>query len=118
MTIPVSAQTVPLRTDDGGVIRVGNTRVSLDSVVHTYQQGATAEQISEDFPVLDLADIHMVISYYLRHAEDVNEYLAAQRQEAAELHTRIQADPKTQIIRQRLLEQRARRTERHAASDS
>lgn len=118
MALLVAAQPVPLRTDDGGVMRVGDTRVSLDSVVYAYQQGATAEQISEDFPALDLADIHMVIGYCLRHAEDVNEYLAARRQEAAELRTQIEADPKTQIIRQRLLEQRAQRTQRHAASDS
>ena len=118
MALTVSAQPVPLRTDDGGVMRVGNTRVSLDSVVTAYQQGATAEQISEDFPTLDLADVHMVISYCLRHAEEVNEYLAAQRQVAAELRTQVEADPKTQIIRRRLLEQRARRTEGHAASDS
>ena len=118
MALPVSAQPVPLRTDDGGVMRVGNTRVSLDSVVCAYRQGATAEQIGEDFPTLDLADIHMVISYCLRHTEEVNEYLAAQRQEAADLRTQIEADSKTQIIRWRLFEQRARRTEGHAASDS
>ena len=82
-----------------------------------YQQGATADQICEDFPTLDLAVVHMVISYWLRHADDVNEYLATQRQEAAELRTQIEADPKTQIIRRRLLEQRARRTEGHAAPD-
>jgi len=117
MALPVVTQPVPLRTDDGGVMRVGDTRVSLDSVVYAYQQGATAEQISEDFPALDLADVHMVIGYCLRHAEDVDEYLAARRQEAAELRTQIEADPKTQMVRQRLLGQRAQRDEKHAAFD-
>ena len=95
MALTVSAQPVPLRTDDGGVMRVGNTRVSLDSVVAAYQQGATAEQTCEDYPTLDLADVHIVISYCLRHTEEVNEYLAARRQEATELRTKIEADPKT-----------------------
>jgi len=117
MTLLVSDQPVPLRTDDGGVMRIGNTRVSLDSVVYAYRRGATAEQICEDFPTLDLADVHIVISYCLRHGEEVDEYLAAQRKESAELRERIEADPKTQMIRQRLLEQRARRTEGHAGSD-
>lgn len=117
MALPVAAQPLPLRTDDGGVMRVGDTRVSLDSIVYAYQHGATAEQISEDFPALDLADVHMVIGYYLRHTKDVNDYLAARRQEATALRAQIEADPKTQTIRQRLLEERAQRSEKHAASD-
>jgi hypothetical protein len=55
-----------------------------------------------------MADVHMVISYCLRHTEEVNECLAARRQEATKLRAQVEVDPKTQIIRRRLLEQRAR----------
>jgi uncharacterized protein (DUF433 family) len=112
----LSDQPVPLWTDDGGVIRIANTRVSFDSVVCAYQQGATVEQIYEDFPTLDLADIHFVIAYYLRHPEDVNEYLAQQRDNSEKLRAQIESDPGTQLIRSRLLERRAKRNGNDAAS--
>jgi len=113
MSLAVSPHPVPLQTDDNGVMRVGGTRVSLESVVYAYREGATAEQIVEDFPSLDLADVHLVISYYLRHFEDVNAYLAQQRRETDALKTRITADFKTQVVRQRIEERRSR----EAASD-
>jgi len=117
MSLLISAQSVPLRTDDGGVMRIGDTRVSLDSVVHAYRGGATAEQIAEDFPSLELADIHLVISYFLRHPVEVDQYLATQCQQADELQRRVTADTTTQVVRQRLLERRIQGAGGDAASD-
>lgn len=109
MPLLVSDQPVPLQVDDGGVVRVGNTRVSLASVVYDYKNGATAEQIAFDFPTLDLADIHAVIAYYLRHREGVEQYLAEQQQEAAEVRLRIESIVANGDIRERLLARRAAR---------
>ena len=39
------AVTVPLKTDQDGVIRVGDTRVRLDTVVSAFNDGQTAEEI-------------------------------------------------------------------------
>ncbi len=41
--------TVPLTTTEFGTIRVGHSRVSLDSIVYNYKQGATAERIARAF---------------------------------------------------------------------
>jgi uncharacterized protein (DUF433 family) len=109
MTLLVSDQPVPLRTDENGTVRVGKTRVSLASVVYEYNSGATAEQIAFDFPSLDLADIHAVIAYYLRHRDDVERYLNQQQQEAAEVRRRIQPVVASGEIRERLLARRAAR---------
>jgi len=66
---------VPLRTDQDGVIRVGNTRVTLVVLIGTYNQGASAEQIVEDFDRLKLEDVHAVIAYYLSHRAEVDSYI-------------------------------------------
>lgn len=116
MTLLISGEPVPLRTDEAGVVRVGNTRVSLDSVVCDYQSGATAEQIAFDFPTLDLADIHAVIAYYLRHREEVERYLADQQDQAAEVRRRIEPIVAGAEIRERLLARRAAQERSDAAT--
>src|SRR5438445_1595804 len=88
--------TVPLTTTEFGTIRVGGSRVSLDSVIHHYKDGATAEWIAESFPSLDLADIYAVIAYYLANRESVEEYLRLQDSEADALQRQIESDPNQQ----------------------
>lgn len=66
---------VPLRTDDDGVIRIGSTRVTLETVIHAFQRGETPEQIIDSFDVLKLADVYAVVSYYLEHRDEVDEYM-------------------------------------------
>lgn len=88
--------TVPLTTTEFGKIRVGRSRVSLDSVVHHYKHGATAERIAESFPSLDLADICAVIAYYLANRELVEEYLRTQEAESDALQQQIESDPNQQ----------------------
>mgnify|MGYP001771000444 CR=1 FL=1 len=52
MTLTIATETVPLTTDADGVIRVGKTRVTLDTGVSTFLDGATAEEII--YPYLSL----------------------------------------------------------------
>lgn len=76
---------VPLRVDADGGLRVGATRVTLDSVIASFEQGASAEEILEHYPSLRLADIYGVITFYLTHREQVDAYLASRRQQADEI---------------------------------
>lgn len=57
-------ETLPLEMDAHGVIRVGKTRVTLDTVVAAFDEGATAEEIVQQYPTLLLADVYSVIGYY------------------------------------------------------
>lgn len=111
--------TVPLTTTEFGTIRVGRSRVSLDSVVHHYKQGASAESIAESFPSLDLADIYAVIAYYLANRDAVEAYLQTQEAEADALQHEIESDPKhqeaTKQLRERIL---ARWAARQSSTDS
>lgn len=76
------AQAPPLKIDADGVVRVGGTRVTLESVIHAYLQGATPEEIVRAFDTLKLADVHDVISHYLRNRAEVQAYLAHSAEEA------------------------------------
>lgn len=45
---------MPLVVTEQGTIRIKGSRVSLDSIIHHFKLGATAEQIVESFPSLSL----------------------------------------------------------------
>ena len=92
MTLSSVETPVPLRTDAHGTVRVGGTRVTLDTVVGAFLQGATAEDIVRKYPTLNLADVYAVLSYYLRRRAEVDAYLREQEQEAAAIRGRIEAD--------------------------
>ena len=44
-------------------------------MVTAFDLGGTPEEIAQGFPVLRLDDIYAVLSYYLRHREEVQAYL-------------------------------------------
>jgi len=89
-----------VRSDEHGVLRVGETRVMLDSVVVAYQQGHSAETIQQQYSALSLADVYGAIAYYLRHRSEVDGYL--QRQDALWQDARDQWNQRSGAIVQRL----------------
>ncbi|RMI04830.1 MAG: DUF433 domain-containing protein [Calditrichaeota bacterium] len=109
-SLTIEAETVPLRIDKNGVVRVGNTRVTLDTVVLAFRQGATAEEIAHQYPTLDLAEVYAVIAYYLRHRAEVEEYLARRRAEAEEIRKENESRFDPTGIRERLLARRAKQS--------
>jgi len=75
MTLTVEAELVPLKQDSNGVIRVGSTRVPLETVVYAFLEGNTAEEIAYQYPVLSLGDIYSVIGYYIHKRDEIDEYI-------------------------------------------
>lgn len=49
-------------------MRVRGTRVTLDTVLAAFRDGATAEEIVQQYPSISLADMYQVLGYSLRHA--------------------------------------------------
>jgi len=96
MTTLEKTQAIPLRLTEDGTIRIADSRVSLDSVLQHYKLGASAEQIAQKFPALDLADIYAAITYYLNHEEAVEEYLRQQEAEGDAVQNTIESDPQYQ----------------------
>ena len=107
MGLMIAHEPAPLDATPDGVVRVGGTRLTLDTVVAAFLEGATAEEIAQQYPVLALADVYAAIGYYLRHRSEVEAYLDQRRQTAE----RVRGENATRFdpagIRARLL---ARRT--------
>ena len=89
MATILNSEPMPLCENEHGDIRVGNTRVLLESVVHAYQRGESAEVIAANYPVLELADVYFAIGYYLRHRSEVEEYLRRQELRAEEIRHKL-----------------------------
>lgn len=96
-------ESIPLSLGDDGVILVGGTRVTLDTVVAAFQEGATPEEIFFQYPSLALADVYAVLGYYLRHRQDVEVYLAQHAERAASVRQENEQKFPPAGIRQRLL---------------
>ena len=103
----------PLRVDEGGVVRVGKSRVSLDLVVEQYENGVLPEDMVRAYDTLGLADVHAVIAYYLRHRDEIRAYLKRRAEEADALRTKIEAE-RPRIAREELLARRSAREQEHA----
>jgi len=85
MRLVVVAEPAPLQTNADGVVRVGKTRVTLDTVIAVFKQGTTAEEIVYRYPSLRLADVYAAIGFYLNHQQEVETYLQLRQQQAQEI---------------------------------
>ena len=81
ITTPI-AMNVPLQTDEHGVIRVSNTRVTLHTIIGVFNQDESPETIHEGFPTIPLADIYAIIAYYLANRDVVDAYIQQVDEEA------------------------------------
>ena len=110
MALSIAAEPIPLRVDPHGTVRVGGTRLTLETVLGAFKRGDSPPEIAAAFPGLDLADVYAVITYYLRHRGEVEDYLQAQEAKAAEIRREIEARQGDQRgLRERLLARRAQR---------
>jgi uncharacterized protein (DUF433 family) len=80
-----------IRVDEHGVIRVGETRVMLDSVIVAFQQGQSAETIQQQFPSLTLEEVYGAIAYCLGHQGEVDAYMQRQSEVWKQWRTRAAA---------------------------
>jgi len=90
------------------VVRVGQTRVTLQSVITLFEQGATAEEIALRFDVLDLHDIYATLSYYLGHRQQTQGYLDSERQASLGARSMAERRSSTAQVRERLTRYRDR----------
>ena len=95
-------ESVPLQTDAYGAIRVGGTRVTLDTVIRAYQRGASAEGIARQFDALRIDDVYAVLAYYLRHREKVDTYLQEREAAAAKMRAELELRFPPDELRERL----------------
>ena len=106
MSLSLQSKPVPLNQDAHGVIRVGDTRVSLDTVIFAFNQGSTPEEIVSDYSTLDLADVYAVITYYLQNRAEVEDYLRQREAQRDETRREIETRFPQAGLRERLLARR------------
>src|SRR5260370_7434317 len=90
--LPLHTDPLPLRLDEGGAVRVGNSRISLDLVVEQYENGMTPEDMVRAYDTLVLADVYAVIAYYLRHRDEARAYLKRRQNEPRAPPANLQAE--------------------------
>jgi uncharacterized protein (DUF433 family) len=100
------AEPPPLKLDQDGVLRVGGTRVPLDTVIHAHERGETPEEIVENFDTLKLPDVYLVIGYYLHHRAEIRVYLDEREKEAERMRLRAKPLLPSRDLRERLENQK------------
>lgn len=108
MALTISPESAPIKVDEYGAARVSGTRVTLDTVVIAFWQGATAEEIVQQYPTLPLADVYSVIGYYLSHRDEADAYLREREKRAQEVRKENEARFGSVNIRERLLSRLSR----------
>jgi uncharacterized protein (DUF433 family) len=107
--IDATRQRTPvLREDDRGVLRVGGTRIPLETVLAAYEAGLTVEEIVLEFDALDPADVHEVLSHALRHPSEVRLYLQSRARAGEDARRQSEARSPAAALRARLLARRER----------
>jgi uncharacterized protein (DUF433 family) len=117
MNMPIQPVAVPLFDDGHGGLRVTGTRVLLERIIHAFEDGATPEGIVQSYDTLQLADVYAVLTWYLRHKAEVQDYLHKRAEEAETIRRTIEAKQPDRVeLRARLMARRAQKEGAHAPS--
>jgi uncharacterized protein (DUF433 family) len=100
------AQPPPIQADNDGILRVGGTRVRLETVINAFKSGCAAEEILLKYPSLNLTDIYAVITYYLWSREEVEAYMEERRRLEEAVRQENEARFPSAGVRDRLLARR------------
>ncbi len=92
----------PLR-EERGVLRVGKTRVSFESLWAAYQRGESPEAIQENFPSCSLTEIYAVIAHALAKPLDIKAYLERRMREDTASLALVEQEPKSIALRTKIL---------------
>ena len=99
MTSIVGTIPKPVREVEG-VLKVGDTRVSLDTVVFEFNKGADAAEIQDQYDSMSLAQVHAAIAFYLHNKAEVDRYLAKRKIELAKIKREIRAEFPPRVTRE------------------
>lgn len=106
MADALTTEPIPVACGADGVLCVRGTRVTLETVVAAFREGATAEEIAQQYPSASLADIYQVIGYYLRHSTEIEAYHARRERDMGETRRVNESHWPPEGIRDRLMARR------------
>jgi len=99
---------MPLLTGKDGVVRVSGTRVTLDTITAAFRDGATPEEIAQQYPSVPLADVYQVVGYFLRHSQEIDAYLHRRIRDSKAVRAQNERRWDPDCVRDRLLARRAK----------
>jgi len=95
--------TVPLVQLETGGVRVRNSRVTLETILHRMQMRNTAEEIHDSFPTVSVTQIKEILDWYFDNKADADEYLHQVEEEGERLLESIASQPGYKEHREKLL---------------
>jgi uncharacterized protein (DUF433 family) len=107
MQIVLRAEAPPLRLEESGAIRIGESRVLLELVIRAFQDGLTPEGIAQRYSTLELRDVYSTIAYYLGHMQEIDGFLDEREKRAQDVRNLIETQQgDLSGLRQRLINRR------------
>lgn len=103
MTTQILMEALPIKKDADGELRVGETRLTLDTVVSAFSEGGIVEEIAQQYPSVQLADVYSVIGFYLRQTTGVRTYLEERQKKSVEIRRKNESRLDPIGIRYRLV---------------
>ena len=93
-------------SDADGRLRVSGTRITLDTVVAAFGDGATAEEIVQQYPALRLGDVYAILTFYIRRRPDIDAYVRQRCRAAGAVRGENETRFDPEGVRERLLARR------------
>lgn len=106
-TLQLLADPLPLRATADGVVFVGESRVTLETVIAAFHGGAGPEEIVRRYPAVNTSDIYAVIGYYLSHRLEIDAYLADRERQSLQVQEENERRFNPQGVRDRLMQRKS-----------
>jgi uncharacterized protein (DUF433 family) len=69
----------------GGRLRIEGTRLTVNQIVVCYKLGLSPEEIADQYPQLNLAQVYTALAYYHANKDEIEADLSQEREEAERL---------------------------------
>jgi uncharacterized protein (DUF433 family) len=102
----LAVEAVPLIAGSDGEMLVEGTRVPLEAVIAAFEDGATPEEIAQQYPTVSLGVVYQLVGYYLRHRQELEPYIVERTRRNASTRAANELRWPSDGIRDRLLERR------------
>ena len=68
-----------------GTYYIRGQRVTLDSIIFDWKNGASPETIADNFAILSLAEVYGAITFYLDHRPELDKHFAQLREQERDI---------------------------------
>jgi uncharacterized protein (DUF433 family) len=82
-----------LSQEEEDALRIRGTRVGIEPIVASFQEGESPEQIAQSFPTATLAQIYGAIAYYLENKQLIDDWMAETQRELEQMPRLSEANP-------------------------